>query len=284
MHFPPQVTIKGKTYGHVDTQRDGVSAIYKDETTYVRIGQPDKIRKDLELHKKMEQFNFPVAKLLGEGEMEGMTYFIEESLGDKCYGLIFQNETEKFGQIQDQTFDQFLAICLKFATAQLKTVTKDQPWEKFAVGVHLPEICQELPEEAGRIKQRWAQAIEHLKVFPFAICHGDFGSFNTYPKGVIDLESSFLGPIGYDVGAWAGHAQWFPESSDYEFYRLFNFTKAQKDRYFSTLDELYQQHELPRISDYIADWDFTKGIWSSARNHKAPKLQQYRYELFKKLL
>jgi hypothetical protein len=142
MEFKNEIKINDEVYEFVDIQRDGLSAIYKNMASYLRIGAPSKISKDLAFHKKMEAYGFPVASLLVEGEHEGQLYFIEESLGEKCFGYIFKEETEKYGQIQEETFDQFIAITLKFAKTQLNTVTEEKNWIDFEKGIHLGDIFQ----------------------------------------------------------------------------------------------------------------------------------------------
>ena len=284
MKFEPEIRIGERVFAYVDTQRDGITAIYKDQTSYLRIGDATKIQKDLSLHKKMEKYVFPVAKVLAEGEVGGMAYFVEESLGDKCFGQLFKNENNTVGAVRDVTFDTFFEICAKFAKAQLRTVTQRKDWSDFENGIHLELLYQELPEWKEKIAYKFEKVKECLSVFPFVITHGDFSAFNIYPKGVIDLEDSFMGPAGYDVVNVLEHLNWFPESGDYEFHRVSSCTPQQKMRFFTSMDKIYQQHHLPKISLYVADFDFVKGVWHTVRMRHTPKLQQFRYSLLKSLL
>jgi hypothetical protein len=277
------VKINNQNYDLVDVQRGG-SAIYKNGSTYLRIGSKEKIEVDLALHKKMETFGFPVAKLISEGEHEGLQYFIEESLGEDCFGRIFKKETEQSGYVSDKSFEIFLDIALKFATAQLKTASAIKDWESFRKGIHLDIICQELPDEKEKILKRYQQIEERLDAFPFGILHGDFTPFNIYPKGIIDLEDSFQGPIGYDIGALPELQTWFPETSDDEFYRVYKFTPEQRTRLIESVDNVYINQNLPKISGFQEDFDFTKGIWFAVRMQHLPKLQQFRYEILRNLI
>lgn len=172
-----------------------------------------------------------------------------------------------------------------FARAQLKTITNEHNWESFRKGVHLDAICKELPEVAEKILARF-QAIEsNLASLPFAINHGDLTPFNMYPKGVIDFEDSFLGPVGYDLGALIEHLNWFPEDSErYEYYRHYNFLPEQKQTLINMLDNMYLENGLPRLSGFLADLDFAKGVWFVVHLDRTPKLQQFRYSLIKELL
>ena len=284
MEFKPQIIINNKIYNHVDNQRGGISAIYRNDSNYLRIGEKEKIKKDIALHKKMESYNFPIPKILDEGISENLSYFIEESLGEEHFGNIFKRETEKFGIIQDKTFDQFIEILVQFAHAQLQTITSFQDWNFFTDGIHLDLLCNELPGQKEKILNAYKKVEERLSVFPFALLHGDLTPFNIFPKGVIDFEASFMGPVGYDLGAIVEHSNWFPEPKDFEYYRFYNFTDKQKKRLLDKFDSIYTNSGLPRLSDYLVDFNFTKGIWFAVRMDRAPKLQKYRYKLINQII
>ncbi len=283
MEFKNNITITGKNYILADIQRGG-SAIYKDDVSYLRIGDPKKIQKDLNLHKEMESYGFPVAKLLGEGRYEDMHYFIEESLGDNHFGQIFKNETEQNGFVSDKSFDSFMKVIGTFAKAQIKTISENQDWAEFRKGIHLDLICDELPDNKLKILNTYLSAEKKLKVFPFAIQHGDLTPFNVYPKGIIDLEDSFRGPVGYDLGSFTEIQNWFPEKSNDEFYKNYKLTDNQIKNYTETIDTLYSEHKLPLLSSYKEQFNLTKGIWFTVRMHALPDLQSYRYDLIKELI
>ena len=134
------------------------------------------------------------------------------------------------------------------------------------------------------LKHAYQKTVKHLSGFPFVITHGDFTPFNIFPKGVIDFEDTFMGPAGYDVGSVSELYKWFPTSRRYEFYRHYQFTRAQRTRYLYDMDSIYTEHGLPKISDYLGDFNFAKGVWFAVRMQRLPKLQQFRYKLLKSLL
>ncbi len=282
--FPKTLEIEHSTFSLVDVQRSGKSAVYKDRSRYLRIGIGAGISNDLYLHKHMQSFGFPMAKLLAEGQHEGMLYFIEESLGEQCFGQIFKKDTNASGHVSETSFQQFIDVCKKFAEAQIKTISGKTSWESFKKGMHLDIIAEELPEHADAIMRRYEKVEERLSAFPSGLLHGDFGPFNIYPKGIIDLESSFKGPIGYDLGAVMEFANWFPETSDDNYYQLYKFTDEQKFRFYEMVDQVYVDRSLPKISEYISEFNFVKGIWFAARMDHLPKLQQYRYKALIALL
>lgn len=284
MNFDKQITIDKQEYNLVDIQRSENSAIYKNSSNYLRIGLPTKIEKDLAFHKQMEAFGFPIAKLLGEGDYQGMKYFVEESLGKEHFGEIFKKETQALGHVSDESFETFLNILIKFGAAQLKTISANKDWESFKNGIHLDIMCEELPDYADRIVARYKQSEARLNDFPFGICHGDLTPFNIYPAGVIDLEDSFQGPVSYDLGSFVEIQNWFPETSNDDFHRIYKFTPAQRTKLIESIDNLYLNAGLPKVSDYAADFDLIKGIWFTVRMHNLPKLQQFRFELLKQLI
>ncbi|OGE73865.1 MAG: hypothetical protein A3I07_01175 [Candidatus Doudnabacteria bacterium RIFCSPLOWO2_02_FULL_42_9] len=283
MKYPSTITINRINYNLVREQRSG-TAIYRSDSTYLRIGSIEKIGLDLELHKQMVKVGFPLARVLEEGEYQDMSYFVEESLGSLHFGEIFKQETESTGYVLDESFETFLHILKIYAEAQVQTIVENKDWDEFRHGIHLDIIIRELPHLEKEILETYKRAEQNLEKFPFAIQHGDLTPFNIYPKGIIDLEDSFLGPVGYDIGAFLTIQNWFPEKADDEFYRVYKFTEDQVSKFKKTVADLYNSHGLPRPSDYEYEFNLTKGIWFTVRMHELPKLQQFRYNTLNKLL
>ncbi|MCC7356710.1 MAG: phosphotransferase [Candidatus Doudnabacteria bacterium] len=282
--FPEILEIKHSTFSLVDVQRSGKSAIYNDKSRYLRIGIGPGISNDLHLHKQMQTFGFPVAKLLDEGQHEGMLYFIEESLGDEHFGEIFKNDISASGEISGSSFQQFIDVSKKFVESQVKTITTKPNWESFKIGIHLDKIVEELPEQADAIMLRYEKVEERLGAFPTGLLHGDFGPFNMYPKGIIDLESSFFGPVGYDIGSIMEFSNWFPESPHDGYYQTYKFTDEQKVRFYEIMDRVYIERDLPKISDYTSEFNFVKGIWFAVGMDHLPNLQKFRFKVLTSLL
>jgi hypothetical protein len=178
----------------------------------------------------------------------------------------------------------FVDVCAKFLKVQVKTLTSEKNWQEFEHGFNLDLIYEELPDCKLQIEKKWKQVRDNLNVFPFAIAHGDFTTHNIYPTGIIDLEDSFSAPFGYDIGAIVRMSEWFPESKDYEVFRLYNFSEQQMINFREVMDEICIKHNLPKISDYIDDFNFAKGVWFAVRMDRTPKLRQFRYNLLKKLI
>ena len=274
-----EVIIEGKTFTLVKIQRSN-AGVYRHGDLYLRLGDKKDIQHDLDLHEQMIAHDFPVAKIISQGKYENFLYFIEESLGDMHFGHLFSDDIKKVGEITKENFDTFLNITKRFAIAQLVTSGKQNDIKDFADGIELDMICKELPHENVKIQERFSDVIKNLSVFPFVVTHGDFNPHNLYPKGVIDLESSFYGPAGYDLITNLVHIQHFPASTDYEFYQGYTFTESQKADYLSVFDALYQSMGLPALSLHLNDFEFCRAIWLAVNMHKYPKLQKFRYDLF----
>jgi len=271
------ITIEGRLFSLVRVQRTD-AAVYRSRDFYLRIGSKAEIGRDRAMHEKMLLADFPVAKIISSGEYKGQSYFIEESLGDKHFGELFAEDTKELGSISGPTLESYLEITRKFAAAQLKTVGANNVQE-FADGIQLATLCKELPDYERVITDRFADAIKNLSPFPFVVTHGDFNPNNLLPEGVIDLESSFYGPAGYDLITNIIHITYFPTSPDYEFFQHYQFNEGQKRKYLDVVDTLYQSHDLPALSPYLIDFEFCRLVWSAVRMDKYPKLQKFRYDL-----
>ncbi len=273
------VFLNNKTYELVKTQRDDISAIYKCGDEYLRLGETAKIKRDLEAHRKMEAEGFPVAEVLDEGELDGLYYFTETSLGAYKIGEIFADDTQKTGRISDENFDVFLSVVEKFMKAQLNAKSPTEDFNSFSLGILLDNLCNELPEYSAKIRARFAEIKDRLAVFPFVLTHGDFNPGNLYPAGVIDFEDTFYGPFGFDIVGALVYSDYMPDSSDYEYFAKYRFSAEQKKKYFELVDSTSQSAGLPKLSEFEKDFEFCKAVWLSVRMEKWPKLQKFRYDL-----
>ncbi|MES2087993.1 MAG: aminoglycoside phosphotransferase family protein [Patescibacteria group bacterium] len=278
----PEIIIDGKKFKIVRQSRRGEVTVYTSGKFYARVGKPEVVAAMLSLHKKFDSFGFPVAPTVGSGEFESQAYFIEESLGDECFSFLFKHDFDKDGVISPELFERFISVSEKFARAQLRSATVDMTDVSFTKLVGPDDLKDELPEFSQRISERYQQALTGLKVFPQVLTQGDFNPHNIFPKGVIDFEETYYGPAGYDLVTNIFSNEYFPSVTGYEYIRLSSFTDEQKALYYKRLDAIYIAAGLPKISDYLQHFEFLRAIWLVKRNHRMPKLQQWRYELFKK--
>ncbi len=279
-----QITIGGKVYEHVKTREYTPVSIYQGNGEFLRIGPKDLIAPELNLHKKLLGYGFPVPAILSEGEQDEKFYYTEQSFGDDLLGDVFWKDCIKENRISDEHFSSLLNLSEQFAQAQLKTASTDRDDESFYLGIHMDYVLEELPE----IKADILAAFEKIKVrtagLPTVLTHGDFNAYNLFEGGVIDFGSIHNSPAGYDMVNNIYHTYNFPKTGDYESKRRYEFTQEQIKQYFASMDKIYLQAGLPKLSDFTEDFILGKTIWSVTRMQRYPKVQKWRYDRFKQML
>lgn len=121
----------------------------------------------------------------------------------------------------------------------------------------------------------WEKIKIDLATVPFVLCHGDFNAYNILPDGVIDFETTFNGPKGYDLVSAAASIEWFPTEGDYEIFAKYSFTPKQKQTLLSLQSE---------ASTHFNALILLRSVWGVVRMHHTPKLQAWRYAKFQKLI
>lgn len=153
--------------------------------------------------------------------------------------------------ISDATYDDFLKTYQMFMSAQLCERETPQVPAVLSERIHLDQITAELPEDAKRINSKYHDAVDRLQIFPIGVCHGDLNPFNLLRDGVIDFENAFSGPIVYDTLGLIATDKFFPESSEYEFSKMYAFSKEQERIYIWKLQSGFSEsiafHHLFRI-------------------------------------
>ncbi len=272
------VQIDGKTYDLVKEQRGGLS-VYRADDSYARVGAPDKIARTVATHRTMADHGFPIPRVLATGKLNDKDYFVEQSLGEKTFRTLFEEDITATGRISEERFTEFLRICKHFLENQAKaTVTADP--DNFALGIHLDIIRTELPQYAISLGQKFERICERLANFPYVISHGDFNASNILPLGVIDLEDSFTAPLGFDAVSPISTIEWFPDGTEYEFFARYRFSDSERSAYFAMCDSVSLAAGFPAISPFYDDLAFCRGVWSCVRMHEWPKLQKWRYDKF----
>ncbi len=274
-----EIEVNGDVFSLLRIQRRGTTAIYRSASgqSFMRLGEPKQIKADLKLHTDMAEKRIPVAAILAEGEHKGHAYYIEESLGENHFGALFQADYVEKGSVSIEHFQEFLAITQKYLEAQFNTVVGEYSTEEFAKALHLDELCAEIPEHAEKIRERFAKAIQNTSVYSCGLIHGDFNPFNMYPKGIIDFEDTFYGPLPYDAIVAIHHNDYFPATGDYEYLQKFAFSPEQKQTYLEMVDTVYEGHSLPPPSAHLGDLTFFRALWATVRMQQWPKIQQFRY-------
>ena len=267
------LTIEGRVFKLLGEQRGG-SAVYRGDRSFLRIGATRTIQKDLANHREMEQAGYPVPRILFEGSFGNKMYFIEQSIGEKSIKNTFTDEYKESGAVSKESFERLIRIMDLYTRAQRTTSASAQ--SELAAGICLPDALRALPLYAGQIRQRFHEVAARLERFPNVITHGDLSPTNIYPNGVIDLEDSFTGPIGFDIATALMNEDWDPDG-DYEFVATFRFTEAQKQKYIEHFDTLFADLQLPSFSSGFHDFAFCRALWVCVGVDKWPKIQKWRF-------
>ncbi|MDD5068312.1 MAG: phosphotransferase [Candidatus Pacebacteria bacterium] len=280
-----EIIVEGKTYIHVRTRHQVPVSIYKGNATFLRIGPKELIEKEVQFHKKLVHFGYPLAQIVGEGQYEDKSYFIESSLGEFHFGQICAQDFAKNGFVSDSTFQSLLAVTKKYAEAQLKTASKDIfNKEEFQKLIQFETILEEAKHLKEKSKACMKKVESHIKELPTVITHGDFNPHNIFEKGVIDWERTAYAPAGYDLVTNITQIFFFPRWGKYEYMGKYVFSKEQVDRYWTEIDALYESKGLPKLSDYADDFIFCRSVWSVVRMEKWPDIQKWRYTLHEKIM
>lgn len=284
MSLLEDILINGKIFSYVKTRTYAPVSVYRGENEFLRIGPKEVIVKELNLHKKLLKFDFPIPQILSEGERNGQYYYIETSLGDIIFGDIFREDTNKNGSITDENFQKLLILIERFTRAQLKTAENNKIFENFYFGIHVDYLIEELPHLQNKIVAGFEKLKTRISPLPLVITHGDFNPHNFLENGVIDFENIFSAPAGYDIVSNVYHSFLFPKEGDFEIIRRYEFLDDQINDYFSLINFVYTENNLPKLSDFAEDFMFGRMIWSAVRMQRCPKIQAWRYKKFEEIL
>jgi hypothetical protein len=279
------IVLKGKSFTFVKSRHLLPVSVYKGEDSYLRVGPKEILGPELELHRNLLRYGFPVPEIIEHGELNNEFYYLEASLGENHFGEIFREDCMEHGKISDENFSRFLEISKKFAKAQLKTELEPNE-EGFYIGIHVDSILEELPDIKDDIVRAFKKAVQNTRDLPWVLTHGDFNPFNIFTKGVIDFGSSFHAPAGYDIISCMYHTQNFPVAGDYEVNvtRRYDFSEEQVKNYLVEMDRIYADAKAPMPTRFIEDVKICRMIWSAARIHKYPKLQKWRYDRLRNMV
>ena len=273
-----EFSIDNQRYHLLGKQRGGAAVYRGDAGAYLRLGEREVIERDLGLHRAMERAKFPVAPLISDGELGNERYFVEQSLGQRSFRAIFQETTDASRVILKSNFDAFIGVMKKLHAAQFKANQGAWNSEEFAEGIKLPLLCKELPDHADALLKRFGEAHARLRLLPGTLTHGDCNPSNVYENGIIDLEDSFHGPLGYDQISALISIEWSPDTRDYEFVAQYRFTKVEQQHYLHMFDVLHAKYTLPPLSKFLDDLSFCRAVWLCTGMGAWPRIQQWRYE------
>ncbi len=269
------MTIEGNDFhpqelGYELVATRGAVSIYRGRDSYLKIGPEDLVRHETGIHRQLLDCSFPVARILEEGEYGGLRYFIEESLGPTTFGDLFDMETASQGSIRPESFETFLGVIDRFASAQIATASWPVDRKPFAALLRLEQACSALPDVSDKIVHMFDEVMMRLQHYPNVVTHGDFHAFNVCEGGVIDLETVTTGIAGYDLVSATLLPELFPATpQDYA------YSPAQIDQYMGRIDEHFEATGLEPPSRYVNEFRFCKMIWLVARRERPIGLMEW---------
>ena len=270
---------KQRPYTYIKERRNRTKIYCADDgKSFLRFGPIVAIDAELKFHKHLIEREYPVPTIIEEGSWEGAgKYFIESSAGFENFGILFRDDFAKHGAISDEMFGDFLSVTRQYIEAQQKSEIAEQDWESVFLGTHFDTLLEERPKQKDLIMNVWERVRTNLADTPFVLCHGDFNAFNILPGGVIDFETTFNGPRGYDLVSAAASIELFPTEGDFELpvFGKYSYTPKQKQ----TLLALQ-----PESTTHYDTLFLLRSVWSVVGMSRYPKLQTWRYEKFQKLM
>lgn len=272
---PPHLSLAGQTFERVCVRRTGV-AVYRGERSYLRIG-PGLVA-ELDLHKTLLSFGFPVAGILIEGVHEGVPYFVEESLGAQTQGDRFEAELDAGGEITAEGFAEFMAVVERQSRAQLSMPTRSVSVSEFGRLTGADRAARRLPDLAARILDAFHAAVANLREFPGTLVHGDLHAFNICARGVIDLEGSGWGIAGYDV-VTAAYLSALGDLRDRRW-----FTSQQTESYVAMIDRVFASHGIAPPSTRLDEFLLCRTIALCSQQHPNVEVSRCRDEALRTML
>lgn len=238
------------------------------------MGASEEIAKEIALYETLRSHSVPLPRLLGyEAPTDDIGRMKEESLQWKLYAELFTDSYEANWHIDDALFAEFIDYQYRHLSAQKNTIDqKDIVADTFPKYTFLYEEWVIPSATIDVLLER----IEHdTAALPQGWNHGDHNAYNIFNDGLIDLEDSFYGPLGYDTITAITQNFWFP-SSDAELTKQHTFSPEQITRY---LDDLSVH---PLAIDFTDSRIFgalflMRGIFVTVQSGATPMLEKYRY-------
>jgi hypothetical protein len=263
-------------------QYDKTYEIYHHNNEILRIGPADIIQRELDIQTKLLSYEFPIPVIYETGQFDDdREYILEEKLGDEHFGEVFKTETVEFGEISEVTFIKYKLLLESFINAQTRTAIKftNEQFNQFLGISHLNSIGKELVDLNNKIDKAISKIRSKVEQQDFVLSHGDFNPHNIYENGIIDLESFTFAPLGYDLGSALDHIYFFPDKEGYEMTARYEFNKNQY-RELENINEKY----IPNYSNISSIFKIARCAFATVEMHHTPKVQEYRYEMFKIVL
>ncbi|AKH33096.1 hypothetical protein XF24_00772 [candidate division SR1 bacterium Aalborg_AAW-1] len=262
---------------HLIKHRRNGSTIYqcKHYTHYMKVGSQEMIQSEVDMYSIVHQYGFPLPTLLEYNiEHDDISYMKEESLEGNLFADVFTYDCEQYGEIRKNHFDSFCLYQKNHLYFQLQTQDKALAqtfFDKFE------DLYEEGEIDHNIIDQLKEKIVRVTATLPVVRNHGDHNPYNIFTDGLIDLEDSFDGPLGYDTITALTQNYWFPTQGG-ELNQQHAFTEGQINRYL----KYCSRKEIDFMdNDIFAALFIMRGIFATVKTVNFPGLYQFRY---KKLL
>lgn len=272
--FPNEYIFEKQVYTKIKDRDYTDVAIYENADSVLRLGLPGTLERDRSMHQLLENYSFPVPRLYSYGQTEDYEFTLEQKFVGEHLGRQMKQETEAHGSVSEPTFQLMCGLIHTHADAQRRSIDPQKNTESSA---HIQILLQELPELEEKIQEVLSQVQKRLSTLPAVLTHGDFNPHNIFPEGFIDFEYMSYAPFGEDITNPLYHIYFFPESSYYEYSRGYAWSYDQQ----TVLKKMYRDYQ---VLDFINEFILLRSVFATVRMDATPKLQLWRYELFKALL
>lgn len=260
--------IHGEKWAYVKDRLLDRGQVYRsfDNSQYLRIGTISGINAEAAFVRNLHQRGFPVPEVLGQGEINGLGYYIERSIGKVSFGERFQNEYTSRGKVNDTTFTAYCDMMCQFLAAQLDSANYIKGTSEVRKGIHLANVLEENPDiNTNQIELCVKKIEDKLQVLPLTLTHGDFSPFNMFEEGIIDFEYRFIAPVGYDVLTGATLQRfWNYTGTDGKTQLEFDLNAEQIAHYLDKVDAEAERQGIKDLSRFTDEFVLLKAIWSLA--------------------
>lgn len=260
--------IHGREWIYVKNRILDSGQVYRspDDSQYLRIGAIEELNAEATFVRDLYHRGFPVPEVLGQGETNGLGYYVERSVGKRSFGEYFQSEYASQGRVSDATFAVYCEMMYKFLAVQLDPANRIKGEGDLRKGIHLANVLEENPDiDATQIGHCIAKIENRLKEFPLVLTHGDLSPFNMFENGIIDFEHRFIAPVGYDVLTSATDQRfWNYIGADGKTQLEYDLNHVQITYYLGRIDAVAKQHGMEGFSKLTDEFVLLKSIWSLA--------------------
>lgn len=181
------IVIDGRNFEFVKERLAG-GGVYRsdDHSLYLRIGGVQETAEEHIYIQALRNRGFPVSEVVGSGRVNDQYYFIEKSLGEKPFGIIFGEEYASTRFIKDRTFEGYLDIMQRFTDASFNPANHRHAIPDLFELSLASYTSRQYDIDKERLISLIAKAQSRIAYLPSVDVHEDLGPFNVMPGGVID--------------------------------------------------------------------------------------------------